>query len=84
MRELVRILPTYVRARECPESPTGYRWVELFLEDQAGAFEINTAVDVLAALQLAAEVFARFRIVRGNQWLDVRIHQSSAGSDMAP
>ena len=69
MHELQRIVPSYVRTRECAESPPGYRWVELILEDLNGEFEAKTASDVLAALQIASAMFQTFRIVSGDQWL---------------
>ena len=70
MQELRRITPTCVQLRQSEESPSGYRWVELLIEDNsAGEFQSRTAADILGALELASRSFPAFRIVFGAQWL---------------
>lgn len=70
LEQLHRLTPGYVRLRDSEKSPSGYRWIELLIEDNAsGEFQATTAADVLAALETASRRFQAFRIVFGEEWL---------------
>jgi len=68
---LTALVPTSMKLRDCAQSPSGFRWVDLLIDRTNDTETLPVASrTILTSLSTAAEggLLPGFRIVHGAQW----------------